>query len=172
MVRRKMDNRQQNTGSSQPLYSAPTMDPALIERLVRETVSNLNLYTAASTPSSSRATEPSETADTPSLDWACDECSRLTAPQKLAVLHRRSSIGILSDHGCRFCGLMSKPESFTKPFCDFLTENPTIFHAVGYFKDKLNAAGFTEVGILIKAQQSNRLQAHQTILTVLFLFCS
>lgn len=158
MVRRKMDNRQQNTGSSQPLYSAQTMDPAFIERLVRETVSNLNLYSTASPPSTSRATEPSEISDTPSLGWACDDCSRLTAPQKLAVLQRRSSIGILSDHGCRFCGLVTKPESFTKPFCDFLTENPTIFHAVGYFKDKLNAAGFTEVSIYHQSQ-SNRLQA-------------
>lgn len=149
MVRRKTDNRQQYTPSSQPLYSTQVMDPALIERLVRETVSNLNLYSATSTPSSSRATEPSEISNAPSLDWACIECSKLTAPQKVAVLRKRSSVGILSDDGCRFCGLASKPESFTKPFCDFLTENPTIFHAVGYFKEKLNAAGFTEVSKLV-----------------------
>ncbi|KFA62198.1 hypothetical protein S40285_01669 [Stachybotrys chlorohalonatus IBT 40285] len=38
-----------------------------------------------------------------------------------------------------------KPETFTKPFLDFLTENPTVFHAVQYFKDKLNAKGFKEL---------------------------
>lgn len=36
-------------------------------------------------------------------------------------------------------------EEYTKPFCDFLTENPTVFHAVDYFKRKLKANGFTEV---------------------------
>jgi hypothetical protein len=40
-----------------------------------------------------------------------------------------------------------KPEDFTKPFCDFLTENPTIFHTVDHFKNKLNKAGYKEVGI-------------------------
>ncbi len=38
-----------------------------------------------------------------------------------------------------------KPEDFTKPFCDFMTENPTVFHAVDYFKQELSAAGYTEV---------------------------
>ncbi len=38
-----------------------------------------------------------------------------------------------------------KPEDFTKPFCDFMTENPTVFHAVDYFKQKLSAAGYSEV---------------------------
>ena len=38
-----------------------------------------------------------------------------------------------------------KPEAYTKPFCDFLTENPTIFHAVEYFKTKLEKLGFVEL---------------------------
>lgn len=47
---------------------------------------------------------------------------------------------------CYICDMKSgKPEAFTTPFCEFLTENPTIFHAVEYFKGKLNGAGFTEV---------------------------
>jgi hypothetical protein len=37
------------------------------------------------------------------------------------------------------------PEAYTKPFCDFLTENPTIWHTVQYFEMKLNAAGFKKV---------------------------
>lgn len=38
-----------------------------------------------------------------------------------------------------------KPEAYTKPFCDFLTENPTIFHTVDHFKKKLSDAGFSEL---------------------------
>ena len=38
-----------------------------------------------------------------------------------------------------------KPEDYTRPFCDFLQENPTIFHAVDYFKAKLAKDGFQEV---------------------------
>jgi hypothetical protein len=37
------------------------------------------------------------------------------------------------------------PEAYTQPFCDFLTENPTVFHAVDYFERKLGKAGFTKV---------------------------
>ncbi|KAK0719905.1 peptidase M18 [Lasiosphaeris hirsuta] len=38
-----------------------------------------------------------------------------------------------------------KPEDFTKPYCDFMTANPTVFHAVGYFKEQLAKAGFKEL---------------------------
>jgi len=38
-----------------------------------------------------------------------------------------------------------RPEAFTKPYCNFMTENPTVFHAVGYFKEKLLKAGYEEV---------------------------
>lgn len=37
------------------------------------------------------------------------------------------------------------PEKYTKPFTDFLTENPTVFHAVSYFADKLENAGYTRL---------------------------
>ncbi|TIC99091.1 Vacuolar aminopeptidase 1 [Colletotrichum higginsianum] len=47
---------------------------------------------------------------------------------------------------CKLCAVAAgKPEAYTQPFVDFLSENPTIFHAVSYFKDKLAAAGFTEL---------------------------
>ena len=38
-----------------------------------------------------------------------------------------------------------KPGAFTKPYLDFMTENPTVFHAVGYFEEKLCKAGYSEV---------------------------
>lgn len=44
--------------------------------------------------------------------------------------------------------MSSKPEEFAEPFCKFLQENPTVFHAVGYFKKKMGALGYKEVGVL------------------------
>ncbi len=35
-----------------------------------------------------------------------------------------------------------QPEAFAAPFCDFLTHNPTVFHTVRYFEERLDAAGF------------------------------
>lgn len=53
---------------------------------------------------------------------------------------------LLDRPSCNICHLRSlKPEAFTKPFIQFLTENPTVFHAVDYFKEKLAAVGYTEV---------------------------
>lgn len=40
-----------------------------------------------------------------------------------------------------------RPEAFTKPYLEFMTENPTVFHAVDYFKQKLLKAGYKEVGV-------------------------
>lgn len=49
---------------------------------------------------------------------------------------------------------LKSPSAYTQPFCDFLTENPTIWHAVSYFEQKLVKAGFKKVcatshGVLI-----------------------
>lgn len=41
------------------------------------------------------------------------------------------------------------PEKYSMPFCDFLTENPTIFHAVKYFEVKLGEAGYEKVCVLL-----------------------
>jgi hypothetical protein len=40
---------------------------------------------------------------------------------------------------------LKSPEAYAQPFCDFLTDNPTVFHAVNYFEKKLAAAGFKKV---------------------------
>ena len=34
---------------------------------------------------------------------------------------------------------------YCKPFCDFISNNPTIFHAVDYFSNQLKAAGFKKL---------------------------
>ncbi|CAK7212915.1 vacuolar aminopeptidase 1 [Sporothrix eucalyptigena] len=38
------------------------------------------------------------------------------------------------------------PAAFTKPFLEFITHNPTVFHAVDYFEKQLGDAGFVKLG--------------------------
>jgi len=40
---------------------------------------------------------------------------------------------------------LKAPEAYTEPFCTFLTDNPTVWHAVDYFEKKLQKAGFEKV---------------------------
>ncbi len=40
-----------------------------------------------------------------------------------------------------------RPEDFTKPYLEFMTGNPTVFHAVDYFKTALIKSGYKEVGV-------------------------
>ncbi|OKL64090.1 hypothetical protein UA08_00310 [Talaromyces atroroseus] len=37
------------------------------------------------------------------------------------------------------------PEAYTQPFIDFISKNPTIFHAVDYFSKELEAHGYTRL---------------------------
>lgn len=165
MVLRKMDShRQQQQQQQQPSQPAYSMSPDEFERLVRETLKKVQLDKPAM-PNSSSSSSSSLTATAPPTphtlaSWpraeikvvcqssgirVCDDCMQLTPARRCTMICRRHYAGLL-ETDCYFCGLASKPESFTKPFCDFLTENPTVFHAVDYFKTKLATAGFTEVG--------------------------
>lgn len=49
---------------------------------------------------------------------------------------------------------LKSPEAYTQPFCDFLTENPTVWHAVDYFEKKLETAGFSKVGHTVFTSRS------------------
>lgn len=37
------------------------------------------------------------------------------------------------------------PEAYTKPFCDFITNNPTVFHAISNISSKLESHGYSEL---------------------------
>jgi len=70
----------------------------------------------------------------------CLDCYQRLRQQELPFV----ALGLMES--CRLCAFRAvKPEAFTKPFCEFLTENPTVFHTVGYTKSKLEAAGYTLV---------------------------
>lgn len=76
----------------------------------------------------------------------CDTCERdlgsVFFDSTEALKCRRAS----SSDQCDTCQIMSvNPEAFTQPFCAFLRDNPTIFHAIDYFKGKAKACGFEEV---------------------------
>ncbi|KAI0459939.1 aminopeptidase-like protein [Xylaria acuta] len=73
----------------------------------------------------------------------CDSCYRdipeaRTDSLPLQLTNDRAS--------CSACMVIdSKPEAFTEPFCAFLRENPTVFHAVDYFKTKMTSLGYKEL---------------------------
>lgn len=76
----------------------------------------------------------------------CMLCSAGLTPSQRATAAQKGTQTGVARSDCYICQMKAlKPEAFTTPFCDFLTTNPTIFHAVGYFKEKLSAAGFKEV---------------------------
>lgn len=74
----------------------------------------------------------------------CSSCASNLADEQLGQVNWH-----LAEGECRLCQVASvKPEAFTKPFCDFISENPTVFHTIDYFKKKLRAAGYKEVCII------------------------
>ncbi|KAF7550063.1 hypothetical protein G7Z17_g5978 [Cylindrodendrum hubeiense] len=73
---------------------------------------------------------------------ACASCISKLAPGEVGQVNWH----LAKDQACRLCQVADiEPAAFTKPFCDFLAENPTIFHTVEYFTKKLNQLGFQEV---------------------------
>ncbi|TAQ91254.1 hypothetical protein B7494_g428 [Chlorociboria aeruginascens] len=40
---------------------------------------------------------------------------------------------------------LKEPKVYTEPFCNFLTENPTVWHAVGYFEQRLEKGGYKKL---------------------------
>ncbi|KAI1332155.1 aminopeptidase-like protein [Xylariaceae sp. FL0255] len=130
---------------------------------LRQRSSNLSLRMAAATSSATRLssfTNPAEFETKPTMSEAekafivgdlgdlrsltlCDSCYRdipesRTGSTLLQLTDKQSS--------CSVCMVrLSKPEAYTQPFCSFLQENPTIFHAVNYFKRKMEPLGYKEL---------------------------
>ncbi|KAI1084218.1 aminopeptidase I zinc metalloprotease-domain-containing protein [Whalleya microplaca] len=119
-----------------------------------------NATNASSTPRLSSFANPSEFEIKPAMSAAekafilgelarnasltlCDSCYR-----EIPDHHTDSLPFQLTDvrSACSACNVMTtKPEAFTEPFCRFLQENPTIFHAVDYFTSKATSVGFEEL---------------------------
>ncbi|KAL6878938.1 peptidase M18-like protein [Trichoderma novae-zelandiae] len=73
---------------------------------------------------------------------ACVNCISKLSPSEVCQVNWH----VDTDNACKLCAVRDlKPEAFTKPFCDFLRENPTVFHTVDYFKTKLRQSGYVEL---------------------------
>lgn len=82
---------------------------------------------------------------------ACASCIAKLAPTEIGQVNWH----LTEELPCRLCMVDEcKPEAYTKPFTDFLEENPTIFHTVEHFKRKLRWVGFTEVCLLTNLVQA------------------
>jgi aminopeptidase I len=103
----------------------------------------------ASPPSKTQAFVLADLQGRPAASNAvCPPCARtLPARERIQVCCPPTvDFSTPSPETCKLCAVrLQKPEAYTKPFCDFLTENPTIFHAVEYFKTKLRDMGFVEL---------------------------
>ena len=70
----------------------------------------------------------------------CGWCALALKPEERAHISEPGS------QSCIVCAFKNAgPEVFSEPFCEFLTENPTVFHAVAHFIEKLEKAGYEEV---------------------------
>lgn len=120
---------------------------------------SLQLRTAptADAPSLTRAEKAYIASDIEALPPAqrtvCPSCaSSLRHPQRQSVSCAATSAE------CLLCAVAAgKPEAFTKPFCEFLSRNPTVWHAVEYSEKKLRDAGFKPV----RRQDSIPLRVHE-----------
>lgn len=65
--------------------------------------------------------------------------------ETLQEQHQRPKGSLITKGLIREENSLKSPEAYTQPFCDFLTENPTVWHAVDYFQKKLEKAGFKKV---------------------------
>ncbi|WZH46163.1 aminopeptidase I zinc metalloprotease-domain-containing protein [Fusarium acuminatum] len=72
----------------------------------------------------------------------CASCISKLAPDEVGQVNWHLEEG----QSCRLCQVEKlEPEAFTKPFTDFLQENPTIFHTVDYFENKLKELGYEQL---------------------------
>ncbi|KAL2760386.1 hypothetical protein ACRALDRAFT_2039034 [Sodiomyces alcalophilus JCM 7366] len=82
----------------------------------------------------------------------CAPCLSTIPPPNRPVIHH-----VVSTDTCRLCALRTgDPAAYTKPFCDFMTDNPTVFHTVAHFRAQLTDAGFEELPA--RASWSDRLR--------------
>ncbi|KAK5107141.1 hypothetical protein LTR62_001699 [Meristemomyces frigidus] len=74
------------------------------------------------------------------------DVSTMRAPKDIMAHGRKSEPRASSPSGMNARGSIRKTaEKYAEPFCKFLTENPTVFHAVNAVKEQLKEAGFKQL---------------------------
>lgn len=137
------------TRSSNLSLRSLVLDPSMNSPVTPQTQPGPSAGAAANQQRKTESTDPSAHSSVfvamgmhnrpPSENLVCGPCSsRLRPGLRFA---RTDEVG-----ACKLCAYrLAKPEAFTKPYCEFMTENPTIFHAVDHFKAKLQSVGYSEV---------------------------
>ncbi|ERT01018.1 hypothetical protein HMPREF1624_02254 [Sporothrix schenckii ATCC 58251] len=79
---------------------------------------------------------------TPAENTICVSCARSLHDVDVSTCRVTQN----SETHCVICAWKrGDAATFTKPFLRFITENPTVFHAVGYFEKQLADAGFVKL---------------------------
>lgn len=62
-----------------------------------------------------------------------------------------------SPNAAKHATILKDPEAYAEPFINFMTENPTVWHAIQYWENKLEDAGFSKVSATLNHSNSSRL---------------
>jgi len=101
--------------------------------------------TPTSTPAPFSRLRPWEERDDPTNDPTPEKSLFEKYNESLQEQHNKPKESLITRKLLRENSALKSPEAYTQPFCDFLTENPTVWHAVSYFETKLEKAGFKKV---------------------------
>jgi hypothetical protein len=86
-------------------------------------------------------TEPGSNAS----EWKPEKSLFEKYNESLQEQHNKPKGSLITKGLVREGNSLKRPEAYTQPFCDFLTDNPTVWHTVNYFETKLEKAGFKKV---------------------------
>lgn len=136
MVRRKLD-----TDSAPKPVPQPGFYPAFEQQLAKLMDQSMSLTSSQTTMIKNFVLADMDGRH-PRENRVCKSCSL-----KLSVDQIHQIVWTMGkDDPCMLCQMAEiKPEAYTKPFTDFLQENPTVFHTVDYFEKKLGKLGFKKV---------------------------
>jgi len=95
--------------------------------------------------SSIRALSPWAERDVPANNDTPEKSLFEKYNESLQEQHNKPKGSLITKGLVREGNALKSPEAYIQPFCDFLTENPTVWHAVAYFEKKLEKAGFKKV---------------------------
>ena len=98
-----------------------------------------------STPAPFGALSPWAKRDVPANEETPEKSLFEKYNESLQEQYNKPKGGLITKGLVRDGNALKSPEAYTQPFCDFLTENPTVWHAVSYFEKKLEKAGFKKV---------------------------
>ncbi|KOS18857.1 Vacuolar aminopeptidase 1 [Escovopsis weberi] len=118
-AQRSVVSLRQHASSRPASRSPPPLDPP--------TASQMGPQTTSAQPSSKFFVLADMEGRAPRDNRACPSCIAKLSPVEIGQVNWHLD----EENPCKLCQFAAvKPEAFTKPFCDFLHENPTVFHTL------------------------------------------